>query len=291
MSKSFGWGTGRTLVLDQVSFDVPETGVYGLLGPNGAGKSTLLRIICGLLRHTGGDVRLFGEKAAVRSRSMIGVLVDSPTFYPFMSARQFLNGVADVAGVKAETDGLLKLVDLTRAADQRISGFSLGMRQRLGIACALVGRPRAVILDEPTNGLDPDGMIEMRGLIQRLSYEEGVAVLLSSHLLDEVEKIADRVVILNQGRVVAEGQVSDLLGRQEYLWLDVRPAEAVVARLGSVARLEDDGVAVTIAKADGAGLLKSLILQGFEVREAKWIRPNLESFFLAETRRPEGMRR
>lgn len=284
LSKGFGRGGGRIRALDQISLDIPDSGVYGLLGPNGAGKSTLLRIICGLIRQDEGNVNLFGEPAGARSRRQLGALIDSPTFYPFMSATQFLVMLGHVSGVRPEIDALLKLVDLTRAADQKISGFSLGMRQRLGIAAALVARPKAVILDEPTNGLDPDGIIEMRGLIKRLSHEEGVAVLLSSHLLDEVEKVADRVAILNRGRLVAEGRVSDLLGGQEYLWLDARPREAVLSRLGELARLQGEGIAVRLARSEGPALIKSLVLQNIEVHEAKWIRPNLEAFFLAETR-------
>lgn len=284
LSKGFGRGGGQIRALDEISLDIPDSGVYGLLGPNGAGKSTLLRIICGLIRQDEGNVSLFGEPACARSRRHLGALIDSPTFYPFMSATQFLVMLAQVSGVRPEIGALLKLVDLTRAADQKISGFSLGMRQRLGIAAALVARPRAIILDEPTNGLDPDGIIEMRGLIERLSHEEGVAVLLSSHLLDEVEKVADRVAILNRGRVVAQGRVSDLLDGQEYLWLDVRPREAVLSRLGELARLEGEGIAVRLTRGEGPALVKSLVLQNIEVYEAKWIRPNLEAFFLAETR-------
>lgn len=286
LSKGFGLVGRQIRALDDVSLDVPESGVYGLLGPNGAGKSTLLRIICGLVRQDEGEVTLFGQPAGSRTRNKLGALIDSPTFYPFMTARQFLGMLADVAGVQSKPDSLLKLVDLERGADQKISGFSLGMRQRLGIAAALVAQPRAVILDEPTNGLDPEGMIEMRGLIQRLARDEGVAVLLSSHLLDEVEKVADRVGILNQGRLVAEGRVSDLLGHQEHLWLDVRPREAALSRLGDVASADGDGIAVRLPRTEVPTLVKSLVLQGIEVHEARWIRPNLESFFLAETKTP-----
>lgn len=284
LSKGFGRGGSRVLALDDVSLDVPDSGVYGLLGPNGAGKSTLLRIICGLVRQDAGEVLLFGKAAGSHSRNQLGALIDSPTFYPFMTARQFLVMLADVAGVRANCDALLKLVDLERAADQKISGFSLGMRQRLGIAAALVAKPRAVILDEPTNGLDPDGMIEMRALIHRLAREEGVAVLLSSHLLDEVEKVADRVAILSQGRLVAEGRVADLLGEQEYLWLDVHPRDAVLSRLRGIAKADGEGVSVQVSRSEVPALLKSLVLQDVEIHEARWIRPNLESFFLAETR-------
>lgn len=284
LSKGFGWGARRLQALDAVSFEVPDAGVYGLLGPNGAGKSTLLRMICGLVQPDMGEIRLFGEPASAHSRKKLGALIDSPTFYPFMTARQFLFLLTDTSGVRADIESVLKRVDLVSASNQRIGGFSLGMRQRLGIASALIAKPRVVILDEPTNGLDPDGMIEMRDLIRHLARNEGVAVLLSSHLLDEVEKVADRVAILSHGRLAAEGRVSDLLGGGEYLWLDVRPLDAVLAKLGDLAWEEENGLAVRVPREQVPELVKALILQGMELHEVKWIRPNLESFFLAETR-------
>ncbi|MDO1585614.1 ABC transporter ATP-binding protein [Rhizobium oryzicola] len=284
VSKSFGFGATRIHALEALSLSIPSQGVYGLLGPNGAGKSTLLRMICGLVRPDRGGISLFGEPAGPPTRARLGALIDAPTFYPFMTAREFLAMLASVSGVRADVPALLRRVDLTRAADQKVSGFSLGMRQRLGIAAALVARPAAVILDEPTNGLDPDGMIEIRHLIRRLAQEEGLAVLLSSHLLDEVEKVADRVAILNRGRLVAEGKVGDLLGGEERLWLDVAQQEPVLEKLGEVAWVEGKGVAVRIARAEVPRLLSSLLSENISVYEAKWIRPDLETFFLAETR-------
>lgn len=284
VSKSFGWGEARIQALTDVSLEVPQAGVFGLLGPNGAGKSTLLRIICGMIRADKGRVNLFGVQADPKGRAKLGTLIDSPTFYPFMSAMQFLTTLADVSGVRPDIDALLRRVDLVHARDQKIAGFSLGMRQRLGVAATLVAQPQAVIFDEPTNGLDPDGMIEMRRLIQDLAKEEGIAVLLSSHLLDEVEKVADQVAILSHGKLVSQGRVAELLGGREYLWLDARPQAAVLERLGDKAKVYAEGIAVTIIRSEVPELLKSLASQNFEIHEAKWVRPKLESVFLAQTR-------
>ncbi|MFD1744123.1 ABC transporter ATP-binding protein [Rhizobium helianthi] len=284
VSKRFGWGERQVQALTAVSLDVPEAAVYGLLGPNGAGKSTLLRIICGLIKADHGQISLFEKPADAQGRAKLGTLIESPTFYPYMTAAQFLAVLANVSGLRPDLDVLFRRVDLSHARDQKISGFSLGMRQRLGVAAALIARPQAVIFDEPTNGLDPDGMIEMRSLIQDLAKQEGIAVLLSSHLLDEVEKVADQVAILSHGEVVSQGRVSDLLGGNEYLWLDAKPHAAVLDRLGDTAWVEGEGIGVNIERSQVPDLLKSLVLQGFDIHQAKWVRPNLEALFLAQTR-------
>jgi ABC-2 type transport system ATP-binding protein len=182
---------------------------------------------------------------------------------------------------------LLARVGLAGASDRAVAGFSLGMKQRLGIAAALVARPELLILDEPTNGLDPDGIAEIRALVRTLADRDGIAVLLSSHQLDEVERICDRVAILTQGRLAAEGRVDDLLAAGERLWIDARPVEAVLARLGDRGAPEQGGVAARIERSEAPALLAALAADGVEIFEARWVRRDLESVFFAETRGQE----
>ncbi len=280
VSKRFG----AVQALDALSLSVPAGGVFGLLGPNGAGKTTLLRILAGLVRPDQGQVALFGAPASPAARRRIGAFIEAPAFYPFLSARETLVLLGRVSGVHAEADALLARVGLGGAADRRVGGFSLGMKQRLAIAAALVAKPELLILDEPTNGLDPEGISEMRGLVRELADRDGIGVLLSSHLLDEVERVCDRVAILNRGRLAAEDSVSALLGESHGLWLDAHPAEAVLARLGPRAAIEDGGIVARIERAEAPALIAALSADGIAIFEARWVRRDLEAVFLAETR-------
>lgn len=285
ITKSFATRSGTVLALDNLTLTVPQGGVFGLLGPNGAGKSTLLRIIAGLVHADRGNVRLLGEAAGPAARRHLGALIDSPLFYPFLSARELLTVLARTARIAADPLPLLRLVGLDTAADRTIAGFSLGMKQRLGIAAALLADPQVVILDEPTNGLDPEGIAEMRTLLRHLADDRGVTVLLSSHLLDEVERICDRVAILSHGRLVTEGRVSDLV-RSERLWLDALPTAAVLARLGHRGAPHGAGVVAEITRDEAPALIAALAADGVAIHEARWLRPDLEQIFLAETRAP-----
>ncbi len=285
VSKCFGRGEGAVQALDRLSLSIPTAGVYGLLGPNGAGKSTMLRIVAGLVHADSGSVGLFGAPACPAGRRRLGALIESPTFYPFLTARELLRVLAATSGSgEADHDILLARVGLDGAADRAIAGFSLGMKQRLGIAAALVARPEILILDEPSNGLDPDGIVEVRELVRALADRDGIAVLLSSHQLDEVERICDRVAILNHGRLAAEGRVEELLAAGERLWIDARPAEAVLARLGERGAPEQGGIAARIDRSEAPALLAALASEGVEIFEARWVRRDLESLFFAETR-------
>ncbi len=280
LSKRFGNGVQA---LADLSLSVPAGGVYGLLGPNGAGKSTLLRIVSGMVHADAGSIALFGAVASVESRRALGALIEGPSAYPFLTATEFLRVIAYAAGVPAEPGPLLDRVGLAHAADRRAGGFSLGMKQRLGIAAALVGVPKLLILDEPTNGLDPEGIADIRQLVRALADRDGLTVLLSSHLLDEVERVCDRVAILSQGRLMAEGSVADLLSAGERLWLDVRPAEAALARLGARGEFKEGHVIARIERAEAPALLAALMADGVEVFEARWRRQDLELVFFATT--------
>jgi len=282
--KSYGFGARAVLALDDLTLHIPRGQVYGLLGPNGAGKSTLLRIIAGLVRPDRGHIEILGEPAAPASRRRLGMLIEAPGFYPFLTAREHLEMLARMADTPLPVDAVLKRTGILHAADKKVSGFSLGMKQRLGIGCALVGQPEAIVLDEPTNGLDPDGILEMRALIRELAERDGITVLLSSHLLDEVERVCRRIAILRRGALAAEGDVAELLGRNGRFWLDVDSAEAVSKKLGARAEPANGGLYIAVKQADVPELIASLVAAGIRIHEAKWVKPDLETVFLSETR-------
>jgi ABC-2 type transport system ATP-binding protein len=204
---------GEIVAVDHVDLTVGEGDVYGYLGPNGAGKTTSLRMMLGLIRPTEGSVRLFGRDPQLGVRALEGVagFVEEPRFYPYLSGRRNLELLAafDGGGSAERIDEVLGVVELAGRAGDKVRGYSHGMRQRLGIAAALLRAPRLLLLDEPTTGLDPAGMRDMRALIRRLA-DRGMTVVLSSHLLGEVEELCDRVAIIRSGRVVYEGTIAEL---------------------------------------------------------------------------------
>ena len=206
---------GEIVAVDHVDLSVERGDVFGYLGPNGAGKTTSLRIMLGLIRPTEGRARLFGRDPLVDgAKALDGVagFVESPRFYPYLSGRRNLRLLADYdePASRARIDEVLELVELRDRAKDKVGGYSHGMRQRLGIAAALLREPRLLLLDEPTTGLDPAGMRDMRDLVRRLASEE-ITILLSSHLLYEVEELCNRVAIVRKGRIVYQGALRELL--------------------------------------------------------------------------------
>jgi ABC-2 type transport system ATP-binding protein len=206
---------GDIVAVNGVDLTVERGDVFGYLGPNGAGKTTLLRILLGLIRPTSGTARLFGLDPLVDGvRALDGVagFVEGPRFYSYLSGRKNLELLADYDddGARSRIDGVLELVELRDRAKDRVGGYSHGMRQRLGIAASLLRQPRLLLLDEPTTGLDPAGMRDMRDLVRRLAGE-GITILLSSHLLNEVEELCNRVAIIRKGSIVYEGPLQELL--------------------------------------------------------------------------------
>jgi len=205
---------GEITAVDHVDLTVEAGDVYGYLGPNGAGKTTSLRMLLGLIRPTGGSARIFGRDPmidGVRALEGVAGFVEAPRFYPYLSGRKNLELVAALDGGDARTriNAALDTVDLTSRAKDRVGGYSHGMRQRLGIAGALIRHPRLLLLDEPATGLDPAGMRDMRALIRDLAAS-GMTVLLSSHLMNEVEELCNRVAIIRSGRIVYEGRLDEL---------------------------------------------------------------------------------
>ena len=205
---------GSVIAVDDVDLTVQAGDVYGFLGPNGAGKTTAMRILLGLLRPDAGTARLFGrdpQRELPEALDGVGGFVETPRFYPYLTGRKNLELFAafDGGAGRGLIDELLELVELRDRAGDRVGGYSQGMRQRLGLAVSLLRGPRLLVLDEPTNGLDPAGIRDMRDLITRLATE-GMTVFLSSHLLAEVEELCARVAIINRGRIVYEGALADL---------------------------------------------------------------------------------
>ena len=277
---------GTVKALDGLDLSIPRGGVYGVLGPNGAGKSTLFRTLLGLVRPTEGDATVMGGRMGdPRAMRRMGSMIETPRFPPFLTARQVLEWLGRAHGgvTKTDIDAWLDRVGLSEAADRRVRGFSVGMMQRLGVAAALMTRPDLVILDEPTSGMDPPGIQEMRALIRDLADRDGVTVVLASHQLQEVQRVCDRVAILNRGRVVAEGLVSELTASGGRLRLTATPLAKAMAVLGDRGALDGDAVLAAIERAEAPALIRDLVKAGVDIEEARWIGMDLETVFMSET--------
>lgn len=283
---------GQVLAVDGLTLRVPAGGVFGLLGPNGSGKTTTIGMLLGLVQPTSGGIRLFGaSQPGVREADLrrVGAIIEAPAFYPYLSGRanlRFFQGISARRGA-GEIDRLLKDVDLAAAADRPYRTYSLGMKQRLGIACALLGDPALVFLDEPTNGLDPAGVAEVRDLIRSLG-QGGRTVVLSSHLLSEVQQVAGRVAILAHGRLIAEGRVDELLRARERLRLrttDDAQAKTILAALPTVSAVEtDDGALMVATPPEQAWeLTRALAERQIYVAELAPVQASLERYFLDVT--------
>jgi ABC-type multidrug transport system ATPase subunit len=282
---------GPHAAVDHVGLRVRRGEVYGFLGPNGAGKTTTLRMLLGLVRPTSGTVRVLGAPPGDRAAlARIGMLVESPAFYPYLSGRDNLRVVARYGGVPAtRVDQTLETVGLSARASDRVAAYSLGMQQRLGLAAALLKDAELLILDEPTNGLDPAGVAEMRLLLRRLG-RGGRTVLLSSHLLGEVQQVCDRIGVLSGGRLLREGTVAELRG-QRALLVTAQPLEQahLVARrlLGPDRVAVQDGALRLQAEPDQAALVnRELVTAGVAVSALGWAERTLEDVFLELTNQP-----
>jgi ABC-type multidrug transport system ATPase subunit len=281
---------GDLVAVDDLDLDVREGDVYGFLGANGSGKTTTVRMLLGLVLATSGDVDLLGHampRSAGRVLPQVGCLVEGPAAYGHLSGRANLTLIDAVGGRSARRDRsrrvseALDQVGLSRAADRRVRGYSLGMRQRLGIASALLRRPRLLVLDEPTNGLDPQGIREIRDLLLELN-RAGTTVFLSSHLLAEVEQLCTRVGVLDRGRLVVQEDLATLqqpTGR--VVVTTSRPADAVAVLDGRVE--VRDGQRLVVRAADAAALNAQLVAAGVPVRELAPERRGLEQVVLEAT--------
>jgi len=290
LTKRYGSGV---LAVNSVDMSVRRGEVYGFLGPNGAGKTTTLRMLVGLIRPTSGTATVAGHApGSPAGLARIGSLIEGPGFYPYLSGRENLKVVADLASVnRKRVDEVLDLVDMTSRAGRKFGTYSTGMKMRLGVAAAILKDPELLILDEPTNGLDPQGMAEMRKLIREIGQGDRT-VLLSSHLLGEVEQICDRVGVISNGRLVKQSTVQDLLGEEGVL-VRAQPADAAEEMLTRMFGRE------AVSRRDGAIHLKTdpgksleinrqLTSAGIGVSELRPFERSLEEVFFQLTGEKQG---
>ena len=277
------------LAVDRLDLTVEEGQIFGLLGPNGAGKTTTLRMLVGLIHPSAGESRLFGRrvKPGVTTLRRVGVLVESPAFVPYASGLRNLELFWRAGGQKlseADLDGALAVGDLGNAIHRKVKTYSHGMRQRLGIAQALLNKPDLLILDEPTTGLDPQQMREMRELVRSIA-QRGATVLLSSHLLGEVEQICSHAAVVNKGHVVATGTVAELIGRATTIYIEVDDsarARNVLAKVPGVRAVNEEGsgLAIDLENVDRKEIVAKLVRGGVGV-ETVMSRHRLEDAFLS----------
>lgn len=266
---------------------VPTGAIYAFLGPNGAGKTTTIRLLLGLLRATHGQVLIDGVPRSSDARAVphIGSVVEGPSLYPHLTGRENMRITALMLGcTRAQIDDALRTVGLLDAADRLVKQYSLGMRQRLGLALALLGNPRLLVLDEPSNGLDPPGMADMRALMRELVREQGITIFLSSHLLDDVEKVATHVGLLHLGRLLVQGELEAL--RARHLRVECSEPARAAALLVQAGRSvsQDDGVLLVDAPAaDAAAINRMLVLAGLDVHALAARHDSLERFFALAT--------
>jgi len=297
---------GRTVV-QNVSFNILRGEVFGFLGPNGAGKTTTIRMLVGLIKPSAGSVRINGfdlQRNFTEAIRHVGCIVENPEMYAYLSGRDNLEHFAGMIGDPAwqRIEDLVRLVGLEQRINDKVKTYSLGMRQRLGIAQALLGDPKLLILDEPTNGLDPAGIRELRAFIRKLATEEGISVFVSSHLLSEVELLCDRVAIIHQGRMVKVDTVERLIPQTERQmeWKVDKPAQAraILSRIPSVKNMDAadasqadslhnrDHFAIILCQMDDAAIgetTRQFVEAGITVVGIRNVAPSLEELFLQLT--------
>ena len=288
---------GSRIAVDAVDLTVPAGIAFGLLGPNGAGKTTLIRMALGLAKPTSGEISLLGCRMPDEARDAlgrVGGIVEEPRFYPYLTGRQNLEAWAALMrdGAQLRVAGVLARVRLADRADDAVSKYSQGMRQRLGVARALLSDPQLLVLDEPTNGLDPSGIAEFRKLVRELVDNEGRTVFISSHLLDEIEKMCDHVAIVNRGTIVIQGSVRELIeGGERGLLLDVDdPATAhrLLTGMPSVKRVEARPGEILFVELEHSreaaiAAVRALVESGIGVASAVPSEESLEERYLAIT--------
>jgi ABC-2 type transport system ATP-binding protein len=297
LSKRFG----ERKAIDGVNLQVPRGCAFGFLGPNGAGKTTLIRMLLGLTHASAGNMHILGHPVpAERAQALarVGAIVEEPRFHPYLSGRENLGIVAAVRGVDAyaRIEPALARVGLTARANDKVKSYSMGMRQRLGVARCLLADPQLLILDEPTNGLDPGGIQEFRLMIREMVDQEGRTVFLSSHLLDEVEKTCDAAAIVDRGKIVTQGPIAELAqggdGARHELIIGVDDVEQALATLAGSelvrdAQRSDEGLRVVLSGApESAALVNArLVGAGLAVTRLEPVRHSLEQRFLEITAR------
>ena len=286
---------GGVMALDDLTLRVPQGSIFGYLGPNGAGKTTTIRILLGLLRASAGEAFVLGEPAQPGSTVVqrVGAMVERPAFYPYLSALDNLRLFGSARGITPDRievliETALDRTDLTDVARRGVGGFSTGMRQRLGIALALMDDPPLVILDEPTAGLDPEGMIDVRRLITGLA-RAGTTVFLSTHLLAEAEQLCTQVAVLHRGRIVTSGPTAELFAARQHLWLRFDAGEELEGALRTLAAAgiaAEPGEALSctvVGEPDGRRVIRVLSQADIYPAEVALRRPSLEQLYIELT--------
>ena len=291
----------KRTVVDRLSLSVERGDIFGFLGQNGAGKSTTIRMVLGLVRPTSGNVHVLGSDMArrpLRALRRVGAIVETPAFYDNFSGRENLRMLAAMSGgaEQKRIESVLDLVSLRKRANDPVRVYSHGMRQRLGIAQALLPNPELIFLDEPTDGLDPQGLFEVRSLIRRLRDELGLTVVLSSHLLYEVEQICNRVAIIDAGRLLYQGATADLIQQHRVVRVKVNRLDEALALLATqkdlaVRRNGDESLHLEIREEEIPPIVSLLVENGFEIREVAPERQTLEQAFLRLTKSDGGIDR
>lgn len=283
-----------TVAVNDVNIHIPKGAVYGFVGPNGTGKSTVMKMILNLIHPDAGEVHLFGEKVTDHSYEIfkkVGSIIENPCFYEKMTARQNLDLHCEYMGFpnKTRIDEVLEMVGLAGAAEKQIRHYSLGMKQRLAIARAILARPEFLILDEPINALDPEGIREMRTLFQRLNRDEGTTIFISSHILSEVDLIADTIGILHHGKLLAELPIEEIHKQQtEYLNLqvdNVAHTAALLEKMGitNFSVLDKEFIRIYDSSVSGKALSKILIENGIGLESLGRNHDTLEDYFFQLT--------
>lgn len=282
------------VVVNDVNIHVPKGAIYGFVGPNGAGKSTVMKMILNLIQPEAGEVQLFGEKVTDQSYEVfkrVGSIIENPYFYEKMTARQNLELHCDYMGFpnKERIDEVLQMVDLQNVEGKQIRHYSLGMKQRLAIARAILAKPEFLILDEPINALDPEGIREMRNLFQRLNQEDGTTIFISSHILSEVDLIADTIGIIQHGKLLAELPIEEIHKHQtEYISLqvdDVAHAATLLEQMGitNFSILDKEFIRIYDSNISGKVLSKALIESGVGLESLGRKQDTLEDYFFQLT--------
>jgi len=289
LTKTFG----KLKAVEDLTFKMPRGGVIGFVGPNGAGKSTTIRMLLGLIKPTGGNAEVLGHGICTPSAylSKVGALIEAPVFYPGLSGSINLRALAKLGGFPPEqVPRVLETVGLTSRAGDKVANYSLGMKQRLGIAAALLPDPELLILDEPTNGLDPAGIVEIRSLLRQIGGS-GRTVFVSTHLLSEVEAEADRLVLIHNGRLVFSGELADIMQKAcEAVYAapentaDLPLLTRLVSEAGHLARQEEDALIITAPKEWSSELNRLATSKGINLRELRPQCESLEDIFLSMTR-------
>lgn len=288
LSHSFSSGTA---VLNNICLQVPRGSIYGFLGPNGAGKTTTLRLLLGLIKKQQGEISIFGkslQQNRIEVLKQIGSMIETPSLYGHLTARENLLVLQKIYQCPtSRIDEVLEIVDIAGTGRKKVSQFSLGMKQRLGIAVALLHHPSLLILDEPTNGLDPYGIIEVRDLLKKLNEEQGITIIISSHLLAEIEKLVSHVGIISKGKMVFQGSLNELTEKQYASSKTIvhcsnaNDSRSIVQSVDPGAVIEQDRILFpALPAATIAGLNRQLVNNGIDVFEITTSRKDLETIFM-----------